>query len=53
MDIEFHGAAGEVTGSCFLLHCGDRQLLVDCGLIQGAPADEARNRRPFPFDPAR
>lgn len=53
MDIEFHGAAREVTGSCFLVHCGDRQLLVDCGLIQGAPADEARNRRSFPFDPAR
>jgi len=53
MEIQFHGAAREVTGSCFLVLCGEQRLLVDCGLIQGAPADEARNRRPFPFDPAR
>ena len=52
MDIQFLGAAREVTGSCHLVGCGDRRLLIDCGLIQGAPADEARNRQPFPFDPA-
>ncbi len=51
MEIQFYGAAREVTGSCLSVRCGDRQLLVDCGLIQGAPADEARNRQPFPFDP--
>jgi metallo-beta-lactamase family protein len=51
MDIQFHGAAREVTGSCFLVHTGDRRLLIDCGLIQGAPADEARNHQPFPFNP--
>jgi len=51
MHIEFHGAAREVTGSCFLLEVGGRRLLVDCGLVQGAPADEARNRDPFPFNP--
>jgi metallo-beta-lactamase family protein len=52
MEIQFLGAAREVTGSCHLVRCGDRRLLVDCGLIQGAPADEARNRSPFPFEPA-
>ncbi|MBI5783587.1 MAG: MBL fold metallo-hydrolase [Gammaproteobacteria bacterium] len=51
MDIQFLGAAREVTGSCFLVRSGDRQLLIDCGLIQGAPADEARNRAAFAFDP--
>ena len=51
MDIQFLGAAREVTGSCHLVRCGDRRLLIDCGLIQGAPADEARNRAPFPFAP--
>lgn len=51
MDIQFLGAAREVTGSCFLVRAGDRQLLIDCGLIQGAPADEARNRTAFAFDP--
>lgn len=50
--LQFHGAAGEVTGSCYLLHIGDLQILVDCGLIQGRPVDEARNAEPFPFDPA-
>ncbi|MDO8703786.1 MAG: MBL fold metallo-hydrolase [Sulfuricaulis sp.] len=52
MEIQFLGAAREVTGSCFMLRWGDHRMLVDCGLIQGAPADEARNRQPFPFDPA-
>lgn len=52
MEIQFFGAAREVTGSCHMVRCGNRQLLVDCGQIQGAPADEARNRAPFPFDPA-
>lgn len=51
MDIQFHGAAKEVTGSCFLVRCGDQQVLIDCGLIQGAAADEARNRAAFAFDP--
>jgi metallo-beta-lactamase family protein len=50
--LEFFGAAGEVTGSCFLLHAGDQRVLVECGLIQGAPAHERRNRDPFPFDVA-
>ncbi|MFP4560478.1 MAG: MBL fold metallo-hydrolase RNA specificity domain-containing protein [Thiohalorhabdus sp.] len=49
MDIQFLGAAREVTGSCFLIRVGRRRLLVDCGLIQGAPEDEERNREPFPF----
>ena len=51
MEIQFLGAAREVTGSCFLVRVGEHRLLVDCGLIQGAPADEARNRARFDFDP--
>ncbi|MEK7696541.1 MAG: MBL fold metallo-hydrolase [Pseudomonadota bacterium] len=51
MDISFHGAAGEVTGSCLLVRVGGQQLLLDCGLIQGSAAEEARNRRAFPFNP--
>ncbi len=50
--IQFFGAAGAVTGSCFLLRFGGCQVLVDCGLIQGLPVDEARNFEPFPFEPA-
>ncbi|HKJ71296.1 MAG TPA: MBL fold metallo-hydrolase [Gammaproteobacteria bacterium] len=51
MDIQFLGAAREVTGSCFLIRVGRKRLLVDCGLIQGSFEDEERNRDPFPFDP--
>ncbi len=52
LNIQFLGAAGEVTGSCHLVRFGDLQILLDCGLIQGGRKDEARNRDPFPFDPA-
>jgi len=51
MQIAFHGAAGEVTGSCHLVEAAGRRILLDCGLIQGGRKDEARNRSPFPFDP--
>lgn len=51
IEIEFLGAAGEVTGSCHLVRVGERRILLDCGLIQGRAADEERNRAPFPFDP--
>jgi len=53
MHLEFFGAAAEVTGSCHILHIGGRQVLLDCGLIQGSHRDEARNANPFPFDAAR
>jgi metallo-beta-lactamase family protein len=51
MQLEFFGAAGEVTGSCHILRVAGRQLLLDCGLIQGSHDAPARNRLPFPFDP--
>jgi len=47
------GAAEEVTGSCHLLEVAGKKVLLDCGLIQGRRKDEARNRDPFPFDPAK
>jgi metallo-beta-lactamase family protein len=50
MKLQYFGAAREVTGSCTLIECGRRRVLVDCGLIQGSPATEARNRAPFGFD---
>jgi metallo-beta-lactamase family protein len=49
LNLSFHGAAGEVTGSCFLVDTGEARFLVDCGMFQGGGAD-ARNRR-FAFDP--
>jgi metallo-beta-lactamase family protein len=52
MQLEFYGAAGEVTGSCHLLTVRGRTLLLDCGLIQGGADPDIRNRAAFPFDPA-
>jgi metallo-beta-lactamase family protein len=53
MKLEFFGAAAEVTGSCHILRVGGRQVLLDCGMIQGGRKDEARNADPFPFDAAK
>ncbi len=53
MQIEFFGATREVTGSCFLVRVGERQVLVECGLVQGSRQHESHNRDPFPFEPAR
>lgn len=50
MELEFFGAAGEVTGSCHIVRAGGRQLLLDCGMIQGGRDALERNRQPFPFD---
>ena len=51
MQVHFHGAAGEVTGSMHLVEAAGRRILLDCGLIQGSRESEARNEHPFPFDP--
>lgn len=52
MRVRFHGAAGEVTGSCHEVEAAGHRLLLDCGLIQGSDEDERRNFEPFAFDPA-
>jgi metallo-beta-lactamase family protein len=51
--LRFHGAAGRVTGSCHVVECGGRTLLLDCGLVQGGAREEELNRAPLPVDPAR
>jgi metallo-beta-lactamase family protein len=43
MNITFLGAAGEVTGSCFLVETEYVRFLVDCGLFQGLGSTE-KNR---------
>lgn len=52
---KFVGAIGTVTGSCTLLHydLSDSYYLIDCGMYQGFPGAEERNRRKFEFDPKR
>ena len=51
MDIVFHGAAGEVTGSCHRVEVAGKRVLLDCGMVQGDRAAEERNAADFPFDP--
>ncbi len=51
MKVTFCGAAGIVTGSCYLIESGNKKILVDCGMFQG-PKDITRmNYLPFKFDP--
>lgn len=47
--IQFFGAAQTVTGSRHLLHLGNAQVLVDCGLFQGSRELRERNWQPLPF----
>lgn len=51
MHLEFHGAAGTVTGSKYLVRAGNAQLLVDCGLFQGFKPLRLRNWAQPSFDP--
>lgn len=49
--IGFHGAAGTVTGSKYLVEVNERRVLVDCGMFQGARELRLRNWQPLPFAP--
>lgn len=49
--LAFHGAAGTVTGSRFLLTSGQARILVDCGQFQGPKELRELNWRKPPFDP--
>jgi len=51
MYVTFHGAAQQVTGSCFLFETTRARFLVDCGMFQGPASTRARNTVPFRFDP--
>jgi metallo-beta-lactamase family protein len=47
--LTFHGAAGEVTGSCYLVETGGPRFLVDCGMFQGGQDADIKNRRALNF----
>ena len=48
--ITFLGAAGTVTGSRFLLSCGETKVMVDCGLFQGLKELRLKNWEPLAVD---
>ena len=49
LELQFLGAARHVTGTKHLLRVGNRQVLLDCGLVQGPRkvADEQNRRLPI------
>ena len=51
MKISFHGADRNVTGSCHLVECAGKRILIDCGLYQGKKEITAENAGEFGFDP--
>jgi metallo-beta-lactamase family protein len=52
MKLSFHGADRDVTGSCHMIECGGRRLLIDCGMFQGGHELADENAAEFGFDPA-
>ena len=52
MKLAFHGADQDVTGSCHLVECAGKRILIDCGLFQGSRTLARENAEPFGFDAA-
>src|SRR3982751_4159516 len=46
----FFGAAGEVTGSCYILKTDHAHVMVDMGMHQGEKVADEHNRRLPPID---
>ncbi len=52
MNITFHGAAKNVTGSMHLIEVNGKRLLLECGIHQGRREESDNLNRNLPFDPA-
>lgn len=50
--VSFHGAAGTVTGSKYLVEYQDKKILIDCGIFQGPKEMRMRNWEAPTFKPA-
>ena len=50
MRLRFLGAAGEVTGSCYLVEAKGLRFLVDCGMFQGGRDALGKNLAALDFD---
>ena len=53
INLHFFGAAGTVTGSCYMFETASGRFLVDCCMFQGPKTVKELNYRDFPFDPRR
>jgi len=51
MQLQFWGAAGTVTGSCYLLDTVNTRIMVDCGMFQGPKEIRERNYGSIPVPP--
>ena len=49
IELLFHGAAQEVTGSMHLLRAGDKTYALDCGLFQGKRSDARAKNEKLPL----
>ncbi len=49
MQIEFVGAAREVTGSCHILRFNGKTILLDCGMFQGRRKESAAKNKEIPL----
>ena len=52
MRFAFHGAAGTVTGSNFLIETDGGIIMLDCGMFQGQKELRTQNYLPFVYNPA-
>jgi len=50
VEIEFVGAAREVTGSCHILRVAGKTIILDCGLFQGKRSDAQEKNLRLPLD---
>ena len=50
MEVQFWGAAREVTGSMHLVSVGRYRVLLDCGLYQGRRKHAFERNKNLPFD---
>jgi metallo-beta-lactamase family protein len=48
MELTFHGAAREVTGSCHIVRIGGKTILLDAGLFQGRRDEVRAKNRALP-----
>jgi metallo-beta-lactamase family protein len=49
VQIEFAGAAREVTGSCHILRIGGKTVLLDCGMFQGRRSETREKNAELPL----